>query len=267
MRFDDSPVYGQSSHQIRFDWGLAGARHSSADMTVVVDVFSFSTSVCIAVGRGMEVHPFAWRDEKRASEFAESKDAVLAVGRWEALANDRGGVSGSGRSLPTLSPAGLLTCEVVPRLVLPSPNGSSICAALETAGEAESTVVVGCLLNVDAVAKLLRQELSRGRSVALIAAGERWADDDSLRPAVEDQLGAGAILSQLLADDLGSIMSPEACVCAGAFDSASNDLESILSECVGARELRSRGFDGDVSAAIRWNSSAVVPILSAGAFR
>ncbi|WP_238385059.1 hypothetical protein [Nesterenkonia muleiensis] len=51
-------LMGQRDYPIRFDWGPVGARASGADIAVVVDVLSFSTSVCIAVERGMQVYPY-----------------------------------------------------------------------------------------------------------------------------------------------------------------------------------------------------------------
>jgi hypothetical protein len=58
-------IFGQRDHAVRFDWGLPGALATDADVCVVVDVLSFSTSVTIAVERGMRVFPFAWKDEPR----------------------------------------------------------------------------------------------------------------------------------------------------------------------------------------------------------
>ena len=73
-------IFGQHDHAVRFDWGLPGALAVAADVCVVVDVLSFSTSVTIAVERGMQVFPFAWKDE-RAASYAARLGAVLAVGR------------------------------------------------------------------------------------------------------------------------------------------------------------------------------------------
>lgn len=72
-------LYGQGDFRLRMDWGPVGAHAARADVSVVVDVLSFSTSVCIAVERGMRVYPYRWKGEQ-AETFACENDAVLAVG-------------------------------------------------------------------------------------------------------------------------------------------------------------------------------------------
>src|SRR5882724_611215 len=113
------------SYDVRFEWGPAGAAAlaPSSSCLVVVDVLSFSTSVTVAAEAGTRVYPYAWRDES-AAEFARSHQAQLAVGRRAVSA-----------ARPwSLSPAALRRAPFTPRLVLPSPNGSAICAAA-VAGE------------------------------------------------------------------------------------------------------------------------------------
>ena len=249
-------IFGQGDYDIRFDWGPNGAHELKADAAVVVDVLSFSTAVTIAVERGMAVYPFPWNDE-RAAEFATAHEASLAVGRLESTK------SGSVVA-PSLSPAGLLACRFEPRIVLPSPNGSSIAASLLESG---SRVAVGCLRNASAVAHWLCAQLDEGRSVAVIGAGERWGSDGSLRPALEDQLGAGAILSTLRSLGFGGSMSPESVCAAALFDAVQPVLADTLHECVGGRELTSKGFRADVAVAAELDASAVVPVLVDGAFR
>ncbi|MDT9592352.1 2-phosphosulfolactate phosphatase [Nocardioides zeae] len=248
-------LFGQGGHQVRLDWGPTGAVVARADIAVVVDVLSFSTSVTVAVERGMRVYPYRWRDE-RAGEYAASRDAVLAVGRLEAA---RSGATPA----PSLSPAGLLRCAPAPRLVLPSPNGSTIAAALAGAG---SRVVVGCLRNARAVARWLVPELDAGHSVVVVAAGERWTEDDSLRPALEDHLGAGAVVSALAATGHGSGLSPEARAAAELFDVARTTLTERLRDCVGGRELYAKGFGADVDVAAAFDVCDVVPVLEDEAF-
>jgi 2-phosphosulfolactate phosphatase len=248
-------LYGQEGYRVRLDWGPIGARNSRADLSVVIDVLSFSTSVCIAVERGMRVFPFPWTGAGAAA-FAAEHDAVLAVGRGDAAKN------GAVRA-PTLSPAGLLACPVVPRLVLPSPNGSTIAASLRDTG---SEVVIGCLRNATATAERLAAALDAGRSVTLIAAGERWAEDDSLRPALEDQLGASAVLAALGGLGHGDRMSPEAAAAADLFRAGRDRLLEWMRDCVSGRELMDRGFSADVDVAAELDASDVVPVLHDGWF-
>lgn len=248
-------LFGQGGFGVRLDWGPAGATATRADVSVVVDVLSFSTSVTVAVERGIGVLPYPWKG-LQAEEFAAQNDAVLAVGRLEA---SKGGAVGA----PSLSPASLLTCAAIPRLVLPSPNGSTIAAALQ---QSDSTVAVGCLRNAEAVATWLAPTIEAGGSIAVIAAGERWSHDDSLRPALEDQLGAGAILSGLVALGYGDKFSPEALTAVDVFDAGRSSLDDRIRGCVGGRELISKGFESDIDVAVDLNASSVVPVLFDGVF-
>jgi 2-phosphosulfolactate phosphatase len=65
----------------------------------------------------------------------------------------------------------------------------------------------------------------------VIAAGERWRYDDSLRPAVEDHLGAGAILSALVALGHGDGFSPEARAAVDLFDASLGSLDERMHNC------------------------------------
>ncbi|WP_300677980.1 2-phosphosulfolactate phosphatase [Nocardioides sp.] len=246
--------FGQSAYGIRMEWGPVGAARAKAAITVVVDVLSFSTSVCVAVERGMEVFPHPWRDE-RAESFAIERDAILAVGRREAASGD------SGPTRPSLSPASLMTCVPTPRLVLPSPNGSSIAAAAEG-----TEVAAGCLRNAAAVAAWLSPQIESGQSVAIVAAGERWDSDDSLRPALEDQLGAGAILAALAATGHRLAMSPEAGAAADLFEVVRPALAERIYASVSGRELIAAEFEADVAIAAELSVSSAVPVLRNGAF-
>jgi 2-phosphosulfolactate phosphatase len=53
-------IYDQSEFEIRCEWGLHGIKMLSpiSDVVVIVDVFSFTTSVEIATSRGALVYPY-----------------------------------------------------------------------------------------------------------------------------------------------------------------------------------------------------------------
>ena len=213
-------------------------------LIVVVDVLSFSTCVTVALDRGIEVIPVRWRDE-RAAAVAREHDAVLA--------GPRGGPGVS------LSPASIRGADGMQRLVLPSPNGATLSTELAPHG----VVVAGCLRNASAVARLCALHIERSpvSSVAVIAAGERWGDD-SLRPALEDVWGAGAILAAVGHEELAS---PEALAAADAYRAGL--LRGLpLVDLTSGRELVDQGFAEDVSIAGELDSSGVVPRLLDGVF-
>ena len=104
----------QGGFGVRFEWGPAGvgALARPGGVVVVVDVLRFTTAVDVAVGHGLRVHPYRWRDES-VTAFAAALGAVVADG-------DEG--------RPSLSPGSLRALAPGSRVVLPSPNGAT-CAA------------------------------------------------------------------------------------------------------------------------------------------
>ncbi|MFZ2015409.1 MAG: 2-phosphosulfolactate phosphatase [Nocardioides sp.] len=243
-------AHGQAAYARRLDWGLAGARALVADarpgdVAVVVDVLSFTTTLTVAVEQGVAVHPYPWRSEQAAA-YAAERAAILAVGRREGLATQA----------VSLSPASFLAASDVDRVVLPSPNGSTIAFALADAGV---TVVGASLRNAAAVAAWLRDR--RASTVSVVAAGERWPDGQ-LRPAVEDLWGAGAVLAALG----GTGVSPEAEAAEAAFRAVEQQLSGALPQCASGRELVEAGFAADVDLAAAHDVSEVVPVLYGDAF-
>ena len=259
-------AFTQSRARVRFDWGLTGAlalAEQPGTAAVVVDVLSFSTAVSVACDAGVEAFPFRWRDS-RASEFASAHGARLAAGRRD------GGLSLSPASIRAWAggrpqPGGRDSSPSADRLVLPSPNGSSICFAL---GERAGPVLAGCLRNAAAVAGWLARELASDRlpAIGVVAAGEQWPDG-GLRPAVEDLWGAGAVLARLRALLPGTVFAPEAAAAVAAFEAAEPELGRLLETCASGIELIEDGFAEDVAIAAEFDASATAPVLTAGRFR
>lgn len=231
---------GQTGAEVRFEWGPAGVEAVGGAVLVVVDVLRFTTAVDAAVSRGVAVHPYRWRDASAAG-FAAGAGAVLADGA-------------GGR--PSLSPASLLALDPGTAVVLPSPNGST-CAALGAA--AGATVVAACLRNAGAVAAWLDERAAA--PVTVIACGERWPDG-SLRPALEDILGAGAVVA-----GLPGTRSPEAAAAAAVWRDAESRLPDVLAACASGREQVVRGWADDLAYASAAGASTTVPVLEGGAFR
>ncbi len=256
MNLSSDTELDQSRHQVRFGWGVVGARTLDTDIAVVVDVLSFSTSVCVAVERGISVYPFPL-EGRQAEEFARAHDAVLAVGRLEATE------LGTNTAL-TLSPDALKTGPYASRIVLPSPNGSTISHQLESSG---ASVIAGCLRNATAVADYLAERINHGDSVGIVATGELCSQEGTLRLALEDHLGAGAIFSELAGHGYQGIMSPRALTVADYFDSRRPLLSELMHACESAKELQGIGFGVDIEVASALNDSPTVPVLDSGAFQ
>ena len=237
-------TFDQDQYDIRFAWGLEGARlfASVCDAIVLVDVLSFTTCVSIAVERGAVVYPYRWHARGRdssAADFAASRNAILAGRRGD-----------PGYSL---SPVSLLKLPSSSCIVLPSANGSTI--SLSTG---DTPTYAGCLRNSVAVA---RAAATHGKRIGVVACGERWKDEGTLRPAIEDEIGAGAIIT-----GLSGRLSPEAELARSAFRTAYADLDRYLAECGSGRELSEGGYIEDVREAARCDVDRAAPVLRKGAY-
>jgi 2-phosphosulfolactate phosphatase len=255
------------SFDLQFEWGPNGLHQlgPGAAGIVIVDVLRFTTAVSVAVDRGATVLPYRWADDG-AETYAAQHNALLA---------------GAGSEHPegarwSLSPVDLGRLRAGTRLVLPSPNGSEL-AYRARQHAPHATVLAGCLRNASAVACEAAASLHAG-PVAVIAAGERWRAETqppgdrpeafALRPAVEDLLGAGAILRALrvLTGVAPDRVSPEARAAMAAFDEARDDLRDWLLTSTSGRELEGRGQRDDVVAAAALDVEAVAPVLVGAAF-
>lgn len=231
--------------QVLSEWGICGVEvlREHVAVLVIVDVLSFSTAVDVAVSRGAEIYPFPLGDKEAAEAAAGRVGAVLAKPR-----RAPGGQY-------SLSPVSLQSTPPGLKLMLPSPNGSRL--SLASGG---IPVIAGSFRNAEAVAHRAR-EIAAGGAVGIIPAGERWPDG-SLRPAIEDLLGAGAIIHYL---DMPC--SAEAQMAVNAYRMSRDAVAALIRNSVSGRELTDGGFPDDVEIAVQQNVSACAPVLRDGRYR
>lgn len=234
--------FNQLDYHIRCEWGEQGVLALSpiSDAIIIVDVLSFTTCVEIATANGATVYPYRNSDIP-PQIFAEQNNAILAT-----RTRDTNGFS--------LAPSSLQHIPPETRLVLPSPNGSTL--SLSTGN---TPTYAGCLRNAKAVAAAAKQHGSR---ISVIPAGERWKSDYSLRPSLEDMLGAGAIIHELDGNK-----SPEAMWAEMTFLHFRDSLQKTLNTIGSGNELIERGFTEDVELAAQYNCSQNAPRLMDGAYR
>jgi 2-phosphosulfolactate phosphatase len=210
-------------------------------------VLRFSSTVATAAHRGASIYPCEM-----------SADVETLAAKHGATP---GGKSMHDSAAYSLSPSSFVDAPSGTKVVLPSLNGAMCSLRANTAPHA----FAASLLNVTAVAAHVSQLLDTTElAVTVIACGERWRDeneDGELRFAIEDYLGAGAVLSRLTGNP-----SPEAAVCAAAFERSRNDIQSLLWECASGRELRAMGLEQDVVACAELDIYDVVPVLREGRY-
>lgn len=245
--------FSQSAYEIRLEWGIKAVEHLAEDVECIVifDIMSFSTCVSIAAESGALLFPYPWKDST-ASEYALSKNAVTA--------NYDRRFSGEGFSL---SPQTLLKLKAGDRLVLPSPNGSTVTfkaksivkdKSIVKEKNSQASIFCASLRNLRATARAC-QAFSK---ILIIPCGEKWADG-TLRPSLEDLYAAGGLAS-LLED---KTLSPEAQAAAAVYRGIS--LEQ-LRDCASAQELIERGFAQDVDLCLQTDVSELACQLIDDAF-
>lgn len=236
----------QSGFGVRLCWGTAGlaALADDADAVALVDVLRFTTALDVATAAGAVVHPTPWPFDRTRIPLPDGAEIA----------------DGSGPRALSLSPASLSAVRLGEVVVLPSANGSHLSAL---AAASYATVAGGCLRNATAVARWL-DDAAEGGDIAVVPCGERWPDG-GLRPAVEDLLGAGAIVSALAGE---RSCSPEAAAAKAAFEAARPEMAAALADSASGRELRVKGLEDDVAWASQVDVSESVPVLGAdGAYR
>lgn len=245
-------MFNQFPYETKLEWGRRGAREAAerGDIVVIVDVLSFSSTVVSALSAGAIIFPYP--PDLDGKMYADSIGAEYILGRAEAARKGR----------PTLSPVTFNEEHRDKQYVLSSLNGA-YCTWIASRVPA---LLIGALLNASAVASAaekLQQET--GAAITVVPSGEMWSGtrdhEDRLRPAIEDYLGAGAILASLSGEK-----SPEAEVCAGAYVSSAGRIQELIWDCGSGRELRERGYEEDVRFCSRLNVSDIVPILKDGRF-
>ncbi|GGH41597.1 hypothetical protein GCM10010921_14280 [Microbacterium album] len=148
----------------------------------------------------------------------------------------------------------------------PGSDGAEIATAAAELGHTP-LVLAGALRNAAAIARAIKAEQERRgarTSVSVIAAGER-PDVGELRFAVEDHLGAGAIVDALAGLGIDH-SSPEAVAAAESFAALRRAIRHLLTASGSGRALEGDPRHADVLAAARVDDLDAVPVLRDGTF-
>jgi len=247
--------FDQSFYQVRLDWGREGlARLAPADIVVVVDVLPSPTRTGdAAVGRERLV-----LDESAPAGGASAQGARAGGAAWGDGAPAGGAPASAGASGRSTGAAA--------SAVLADTRGSDVLGGAEASG---ALIMAGSLRNAGAVAKAVVAEQHRrgGRvSVTVLPLGEADHGTGTVRFAVEDHLGAGAIVAALGALGIDHT-SPEAAVASESFRGLRTAIRHLLTASGSGRELIERHRRDEVLHAAEVDAVDAVAVLRDGVFR
>jgi 2-phosphosulfolactate phosphatase len=234
------------------EWGPRGVAEAAhrGDAIVIVDVLSFSTTTAMAISHGAKIFPYPY--QSRGEHYAARIGATMILGRAESIAVGR----------PTLSPESFNETNSQGRFVLCSKNGGT-CARI---GRKAPLLMAGAFVNCSAVAAKLNESIDAGLGVTAVACGERWnatrGMGEEIRFCLEDYLGCGAILARLKGKP-----SPGATVCLEAYRAVQERVAELVRDSESGRELRERGYAGDVEAALKFDAVTTAAVYRDSCFQ
>ncbi|HET9719151.1 MAG TPA: 2-phosphosulfolactate phosphatase [Solirubrobacteraceae bacterium] len=208
----------------------------AADVSVVIDVLRATSTATQALAGGYEAVRFV--DTLERARALRGPDRILAGERSCVMPS---GFDQGNSPLEALRPRGS-------ELVLTTTNGAPTAVA---AVEFSPRVLLGCLLNLDAVIRALQQVLTGGAArLQLVCSGTNG------EPALEDAYMAGRIAHRLSGPRTDAALIAEAV--AERFPTA---LEA-LSASEDAQVLRDAGLEGDIAHCAMESSIDLVPVLN-----
>ncbi|MFB8388220.1 2-phosphosulfolactate phosphatase [Microbacterium sp. NPDC055910] len=295
--------FDQHRYQVRLEWGVEGlARLAPADVVVVVDVLGLSTRVtnelAAAAGDGIAAGAGAVAAEAGSPDGTASRPDAVASGSVGTASRPDGAASGSGAasddggtvsgclgtasgslgtaSRPDGAASGSGTASDVDGTASDAGGAASdpdaasddeATAVLRAAARVGAVVLLGCLRNASATARAVLDEQTRraGRtSIAVVAVGQRDRDG-APRFAVEDLLGAGAVIDALTKLGIDHT-SPEAAVAAEGFHGLRRATRHLLTASGSGQALLDGGARDVVLDAAAVDVVSVVPTLVDGVF-
>ena len=193
---------------------------------VVFDVLRATTSMTAALAAGVrEIRIFG--DIHTAAAAARQFDGQrLLCGETNCLPPPGFDLGNSPAAFQRESHAGST-------VFLSTTNGTKAVIAARGA----AVVLIGAVVNAGAVAQKIAEI---GRDVTLLCAGTRG------RPAMEDVIGAGAVIEALIAMRAGDPSTDAARMAGRLFRSVKDSLRAAMAESEGGRHLFAVGLESDI---------------------
>lgn len=223
--------------------------HLTGRCVVVFDVLRATTSIAAALAAGV-------REIRVYDRLDAAARAAEAFGPGRLLAGEEKCLPPPGFDLGN-SPAAFVPGQHTGRVMFMSTtNGTRAIAAARGA----AAVLTGALVNADAVARAVTRLANAGgagpRGITLLCAGTGGT------VAMEDLLGAGAVIESLRGHGDVCLDSDVARVASRLFLAARGDLRTALSESTGGRNVIAAGLGADVDFCARLNVIEAVGVVA-----
>jgi 2-phosphosulfolactate phosphatase len=213
-------------------------------VVVVFDVLRATTTIAAALAAGIrEIHVFASVEAARSAARTAHSETILC---------------GEEKCLPPAgfhlgnSPRGFKSGAHANRVVFMSTtNGTRAILAARAA----SRLFAGALVNARGVARAVASEKL---DVTLLCAGTGG------QIAVEDILGAGAVIAELREHAEVTLASDRALLAESLFTAGRHNLTDLLRQSRGGRNVIAAGLEEDIDFAVRLNQINVVGMIEAG---
>lgn len=215
--------------------------HDLVDRAVVVfDVLRASTTITAALSAGVkEIRLFADVHLARQAAAKFDHEAILC--------GEVGCLPPDGFDLGN-SPEGFSQSHAGQVVFMGTTNGTRAVLAASKA----KVVMIGAIVNAAAVAA----ELSTlGLDVTMLCAGTNG------QVAMEDVLGAGAVISELQSRSITALASDKARIARRLFEAVQTNLPRELRDTQGGQNVLSAGLETDIDYAARLNHLSVIGVV------
>jgi 2-phosphosulfolactate phosphatase len=218
-------------------------------VVVVFDVLRATTTITAALAAGVaEVRVFESLDAATVAARAFGGGAAVLCGERQCLRPPGFDLGNSPGAFARGAHAGKTA-------FMCTTNGTRAIVAARTA----KVLLIGAIVNASAVA---RRVVDEGLGAAtLLCAG---TDGE---PAMEDLMGAGAVIDEMNRESTVAVENDAARVALRLFRASRDDLSGALADATGGRNVIAVGLAGDVEFAARLNSLAVVGRVLDGPLR
>lgn len=208
-------------------------------IVIVIDVLRATSAICAAIDYGINsIIPVSSLEE--AKQYKDKGYIVAA---------ERKGQIVEGFKLGN-SPFGFMNDDFIGKdIVLTTTNGTK---AINIAAKDTPTVVIGSLLNLDAICEWLSQQ---NRDVLCLASG--WKDKFNL----EDTICAGGIVNCLINSGQFSSDEDSSIAAKYLFQSARDNYFGFLKSSSHRRRLRKLNLNKDIKFCLTPNQTTTIPIL------